>query len=148
MTQDEGGLDISQVAPQDAMVAFTDLLASIGKAGVLRRPSVFPFYYQISIADGISDTLRFQEMQNTEMVEFQLESDGLITIKSNLFRLLGGSANLTLTGKFGLQVPEGRVFPIDFVPRIKYDNQSGSTRLLSFYGWLAPLGRHFRKVTQ
>ena len=136
----------SQVSRPDAVVSISDLIASLGKAGVLRRPSVFPFFYRVSIPDSEDSSKNFPEMQNTDLVEFHIETDGEVTIKSNIFRLLGGSSNLLLNGSFGLSVPEGRQFPLDFVPLIDWVNDSGGTRELTFYGWLAPLERRFRAL--
>ena len=137
--------ELSQVSLVDAVIRLDNILESLGQAGVLRRPSVFPFYFELDVLDSTNPTKNFPEMQNTQLEEFNIESDGQVEIKSNLFRLLSGSQNLNLNGSFGLQIPTGKVFPIDFVPRIQITNSSGTTRKFAFYGWLAPLDRSFKR---
>jgi len=129
------------VAPQDAAISSKDKFTSSGRAGVLLRPVVFPFFFEITIANGISSSKNFPEMQNLSMRKFTLESDGELTMGGNLFRLLSGSQKLLLNGDFTMEVPQGHIYPIDFVPDIEYANASGSDRELVFYGWLTNLPR-------
>ena len=131
--------DIKQSQVKDnAFIHPSDLIAQLGQAGVLLAPTVFPFYYQLEIANGVDSKENFREMQNTLMQQFTLESDGELTVTSNLLKYLANSEDLTLTGKLEMRVPVGTIFPLDFVPEIKYVNGSGSARKLSFYGWLSP----------
>jgi len=113
-----------------------DLLHPPQRPGALRFPVVFPFFYELTIANGIESAKNFPEQQNLEMVAFILESDGELTLGGNLFRLLAGSQRMLLNGSFEMVVPQGYVYPIDFVPNIEYKNASGSDRELTFYGWL------------
>ena len=130
-----------QVSRQDASISRADQIKSLGKAGVLRRPVVFPFFFELTIANGVSSSKNFPEMQNLSMRSFIIESDGELTIKSNLFQLLSGSQFLVLNGTFEMVVPVDHIFPVDFVPVIEYANASGSDRELTFYGWLTNLPR-------
>ena len=141
MISNENTMTIEQI--RDSTIRNEDLIKSLGKVGVLIKNVVYPFYFEISIADAVSKgSSNFPEMQNTQLKELNLESDGLITINdTNLLQFLKGSSSITLNGKFGLQVPTDSVFPLDFVPKITYSNSSGSTRILAFYGWLAPYPR-------
>ena len=130
-----------QVSKADSVITLADQIKSTGKAGVLRRPVVFPFFFEITIATGVSSSKNFPEMQNLSMRKFTLESDGELTIGGNLFRLLSGSQKLVLNGDFTMEVPVGHIYPVDFVPDIEYANASGSDRELTFYGWLTNLPR-------
>ena len=129
------------VAPEDAVISPKDQFRSTGKAGVLLRPTVFPFFFRVSIANGVSSHVNFPEMLNLSMRKFTLESDGEVTLGGNLYRLMANSAKLLLNGNFVMEVPQGYIYPIDFVPDIEYSNASGSTRQLVFYGWLTNLPR-------
>lgn len=134
----------SNVSKSDARIHVSDLLESLGKAAVLRERIVNPFYFELSIADSASTKVNFPELQNLELVEFAIESNGALAVSSNIFRLLAGSQTQTLNGKFGLAVPDGRIFIMDFVPKFNITNSSGSTRLFAFFGWTSPIERRKR----
>lgn len=123
----------------DSMIEEKDKIHSLGKAGVLRRPSVMPFHYVDSIPATDEREKNFPEMQNTNMVEFHLETDGALTITANFLRALAGSDNLVVDGSYGLVVPQGYVFPVDFVPRVKAVNATAGALSLIFFGWLSAL---------
>jgi len=121
----------------DTLIKEKDRITKLGRPGVLIRPTVMPFFYTMTIADGTEPEPNFPEMQNTDLVEFHIETDGKVTITSNFLRQLSGSGNLVVDGSFGLVVPQGYFFPVDMVPRFKAANASGASRDLIFYGWLA-----------
>ena len=124
----------------DSMIADRDKVKSLGRPGVMVRPTVYPFFYQITIADTNISSQNFPEMQNTELVEFHLESDGALTIQSNLYQLLTSAERMVLNGSFDLVVPPGYRYPLDFVPELEWENTSGGNRYLAFFGWLTAKG--------
>ena len=136
-------MTVGDIVGDNAFIEEKDRFKRIGKPSVLQRPTVFPFFYQITIADSTSSSENFPELQNTELVEFNIESNGELTITSNIFSLLKLSEDLLLNGKFGLQVPTGTKYPISRVPKISWTNNSGGSRKLSFFGWVAPYAKEF-----
>lgn len=141
MSTDDKGRADEIVKTVEDLITYEDTVKSLGKPGVLRQPTVFPFLFIIDIPDATASSVNFPEMQGTSLQEFSVETDGEVTIDSNLWNLLNNSAKLALNGDFSKEVPQGFEYPIDFVPVIEYNNQSGGTRKLSFSGWLTTIAR-------
>jgi len=119
----------------DYTIEESDKFQGHGKPAVLRESVAFPFFFQITVPEADESSKNFPTLQNLRCMGYTIETDGGVTISSNLFSLLSDSEELFLAGDLTMDAPLGSIFMLDFIPKITWNNQSGGERKITFRGW-------------